>query len=83
MVAEVNYEKGKYDQAIEYWDQVLASDKKNATALYMIGMSYQQKGGKENIDKGIILCKQAIKMDPSLGSKNQKIMKAGIWKSKK
>ncbi|HQW45003.1 MAG: tetratricopeptide repeat protein [Chitinophagaceae bacterium] len=78
MVAEAYYYKAKFDQAIEYWDRVLEYDKENASALYMIGMSYQKKGGKENTDKGIALCDKAIEMDPSLSSLKQKKMMAGM-----
>ncbi|RYD91861.1 MAG: tetratricopeptide repeat protein, partial [Sphingobacteriales bacterium] len=41
MMAEAYYFKGKYQQAMDYWDQMLAYDKQNASALYMIGMCYQ------------------------------------------
>ena len=61
----MNYKLKKYDQAIEYWDRILAYDKKNGKALYMIGMSYQKKGATE---KGKALCEQAIALDPSLKS---------------
>lgn len=69
MIAEAFYYKGKYQEAINYWDQVLTYDKQNAAALYMIGMSYQKKGEKE---KGQYLCDKAIQMDPSLSSLKQK-----------
>ena len=72
MVAEAYYYKGKYDAATAYWDKVLEFDKTDASALYMIGMSYQKKGGKENMDKGIALCDKAIDMDPGLASHKQK-----------
>lgn len=62
-IAEAYYKIKKYDEAITYWDQNLALDKKNANALYMIGMCYQKKGDKE---KGQQLCDKAIEMDPSL-----------------
>jgi tetratricopeptide (TPR) repeat protein len=78
MVAEAYYYKAKYDPAIEYWDKVLEYDKTNASALYMIGMSFQKKGGKANTDKGIALCDKAIEMDPSLASYKQKKMMAGL-----
>ena len=74
MVAEAYYGKQKYQQAIDYWDQVLFYDKGNASALYMIGMSYQKKGEKE---KGKYLCDKAIEMDPSLASLKQKIHMPG------
>jgi len=69
MIAEACYDAKKWDDAIGYWDQLLALDKENATALYMIGMSYQQKGDKA---KGQSLCDRAIAMDPSLAKNKQK-----------
>jgi len=78
MVAEAYYYKGKYNEAMEYWDKVLEYDKTSASSLYMIGMCYQKKGGKENTDKGIALCDKAIDMDPSLASYKQKKMMAGL-----
>lgn len=78
MIAEALYYKGKYDQAIDYWDKALAYDKTDATSLYMIGMCYQKKGGKDNIAKGTRLCDTAIQMDPSLGNYRQKKMMAGL-----
>ncbi len=78
MVAEAYYDKGKFDQAIEYWDKMLEYDKDNASSLYMIGMCYQKKGGKENTEKGTRLCDKAIEMDPSLASLKQKKMMMGL-----
>ncbi len=75
MVAEAYYYKGKYPEAMEYWDQMLAVDMKNASALYMIGMCYQKKGDK---DKGQLLCDKAIEMDPSLASLKQKKSMPGL-----
>lgn len=74
MIAEASYDAKRYDKAIEYWDQVLGLDKQNATALYMIGMSYQKKGEKE---KGQALCDKAIQMDPSLSKNKQKMQMPG------
>src|SRR5215213_3326203 len=72
MLAEAYYDTKKYDEAINYYDQILSIDKKNAEALYMIGMSFQKKGQKE---KGMALCDEAIKLDPSLQSlKSEKKM---------
>jgi tetratricopeptide (TPR) repeat protein len=72
MLAEAYYDTKKYDDAINYYDQILTIDKKNAEALYMIGMSFQKKGQKE---KGMALCDEAIKLDPSLSSlKSEKKM---------
>lgn len=75
MVAEAYYYKGKYQQAIDYWDQVMYYDNNNASALYMIGMCYQKKGDKE---KGQHLCDKAIELDPSLSSLKQKKQIAGL-----
>lgn len=68
-IADIHYKIGKYQDAIDYWDRILSFDKQNAKALYMIGLSYQKKGDKE---KGMQLCDQAIKMDPSLANLKQK-----------
>jgi tetratricopeptide (TPR) repeat protein len=75
MVAEGYYYKGKYQDAIDYWDKILSYDKQNASALYMIGLSFQKKGEKE---KGQQLCDKAIAMDPSLGSLRQKKQMPGM-----
>ena len=75
MMAEANYEAKRYQGAINYWDQVLTIDKQNASALYMIGMSFQKKGEKQ---KGIALCDKAIEMDPSLSKNKQKIQMPGM-----
>lgn len=74
MIAEANYDAKRWEKAIDYWDQVLALDKQNASALYMIGMSYQKKGEKQ---KGQQLCDKAIEMDPSLAGKKQKMSMPG------
>jgi tetratricopeptide (TPR) repeat protein len=78
MVAEAYYDRGKFDQAIEYWDRVLGADKTDAPSLFMIGMCYQKKGGEENMKKGVQLCDKAIEMDPSLASHKQKKMNMGL-----
>lgn len=78
MIAEACYYKGKYDLAMEYWDRVLEYDKTDASSLYMIGMCYQKKGGKENMAKGTKLCDTAIGMDPNLAAYRQKKMMAGL-----
>lgn len=77
MVAEAYYYKGKYDLAIDYWDKILQADKTEASALFMIGMSYQKKGGKD-YDKGVMLCDKAIEMDPSLAAHKQKKQMMGL-----
>jgi len=75
MIAEAFYYKGKFQQAIDHWDQILSYDMQNASALYMIGMAYQKKGDK---DKGQRLCDKAIEMDPSLASHKQKKQMMGL-----
>ncbi|HTL10466.1 MAG TPA: tetratricopeptide repeat protein, partial [Chitinophagaceae bacterium] len=74
-IAQLYYKTGKYQDAIDNWDKILGYDKKNAKALYMIGLSYQKKGDKE---KGMQLCDQAIKMDPSLASLKEKKGNMGL-----
>lgn len=74
MIAEAHYDIKKYDEAIGYWDQILQNDKTNASALFMIGMSYQKKGEKQ---KGQALCDKAIQMDPSLAKNKQKMEMPG------
>ena len=66
-IAQTYYDFKRWDDAIKYWDKVLALDNKNASALYMIGMTYMAKNEKE---KGKDLVEKAIQMDPSL--KNNK-----------
>jgi tetratricopeptide (TPR) repeat protein len=78
MVAEAYYYKGKYKDAMDYWDRVLEYDKQSATSLYMIGMCYQKMGGRDNLQKGITLCDKAIEMDPSLSSYKTKKVMAGL-----
>lgn len=69
LLAQASYDAKKWDDAISYWDQMLALDKENASALYMIGMSYQKKG---DVAKGQALCDKAIQIDPSLSKNKQK-----------
>ena len=78
LIAEAYYYKGKYQEAMDYWDKVLEYDKTDASALYMIGMCYQKKGGKENLEKGTRLCDIAIGMDPGLAAYRQKKMTMGL-----
>jgi tetratricopeptide (TPR) repeat protein len=78
MIAEAYYYKGKFQNAMDFWDKILEYDKTDASALYMIGMCYQKKGGKENMEKGTRLCDTAIQMDPNLAAYRQKKMMAGL-----
>ncbi len=76
MIAETCYDGGKYDDAITYYNKILAIDEKKAEALYMMGMAYQKKGQTDN---GRRLCDKAIAMDPSLSSlKTEKKMPGGL-----
>ena len=76
MVAEACYDAGRYDDAINYYNKILAIDEKKAEALYMMGMAYQKKGQETN---GRKLCDKAIEMDPSLSSlKTEKKMPGGF-----
>lgn len=76
LIAEACYSAGKYDEAIGFYNKILALDEKKADALYMMGMAYQKKGQEEN---GRALCDKAIAMDPSLSSlKQEKKMPGGF-----
>ena len=76
MIAEACYDASKYDDAITYYNKILAIDEKKAEALYMMGMAYQKKGQEDN---GRRLCDKAIAMDPSLSSlKTEKKMPGGL-----
>ncbi|MBC7903489.1 MAG: tetratricopeptide repeat protein [Gemmatimonadaceae bacterium] len=74
-VADLSYKTGKYQDAIDYWDRVLTLDKQNFKSLYMIGLSYQKKGDKS---KGMALCDQAIRMDPSLANLREQKQMPGM-----
>jgi len=75
-IAEAHYKSKKYQEAIDYWDQALTINNKNANALYMIGMAYQKKG---EVEKGRQLCDKAIQMDPSLTKlKEEKKLPGGL-----
>lgn len=70
LAGEANFRMGKVDDAINCWDKMLALDKNQARALYMIGIAYLKKGDKS---KGEGICDRAIAMDPSLaGLKTQR-----------
>jgi tetratricopeptide (TPR) repeat protein len=75
-IAEACYDAGKYDDAITFYNKILAIDNKKAEALYMMGMAYQKKGATDN---GRALCDKAIAMDPSLNNlKTEKKMPGGF-----
>lgn len=75
MIAEALYDAKQYDEAINHWDKILELDKSNASALYMIGLSFQKKGDKQ---KGMALCDKAIQMDPSLAKNKQAMQMPGM-----
>ncbi|MFZ9719345.1 MAG: tetratricopeptide repeat protein [Chitinophagaceae bacterium] len=75
VLAETYYRSGNYASAIEEWDRLLQINKRDAKALYMIGMSYIKMGQKE---KGTTLCDQAITIDPTLSSLRQKKINMGL-----
>jgi len=62
-IAQAYYKAEKYQDAADTYYKVYENDPTNSRALYMTGVAYQKKGDK---NKGIALCEQAIKMDPSL-----------------
>lgn len=62
-IANVCYQSGRFKESIQYLDELLQIDNKNARALYQIGTAYI-KMGKDTDGKR--LCDEAIAMDPSL-----------------
>jgi tetratricopeptide (TPR) repeat protein len=71
-IGQSYFKAGKYQEAADTYYKVYENDPTNSRALYMTGVAYQKKGDK---NKGIMLCEQAIKMDPSLAQlKTQKAM---------
>lgn len=67
-VADFCYSAQKYDEAIKYYNRVLAIDSTKADDLYMIGLAYQKKG---EVEKGKQICQKAIAMDPRLRRRDQ------------
>lgn len=75
-IALACYDARKYEEAINYYNKILAIDEKKADVLYMMGMAYQKKGDEKT---GRQLCDRAIAMDPSLSSlKTEKKMPGGF-----
>lgn len=68
-IASALYETKQYDNALAYYEKLLHLNPNDASALYMAGMTFQQKGEKE---KGQKICDKAISMDPSLAKNRQK-----------
>jgi tetratricopeptide (TPR) repeat protein len=71
-IGQSYFKTGKYQEAANTYYKVYENNPLNSRALYMTGLAYQKKGDK---NKGVMLCEQAIKMDPSLAQlKTQKAM---------
>ena len=68
-IAYAMYATKRYQGAVDYYEKVLTANPKDASALYMAGMSFQKMGQKE---KGQAICDKAIEMDPSLAKNRQK-----------
>ncbi|MEO9147692.1 MAG: tetratricopeptide repeat protein [Ginsengibacter sp.] len=75
-IANAMYDTRKYEEALGYFKTLLDLNPKDATSLYMAGMTFQKLGQKE---KGQKICDNAIAMDPSLAKYRQKKeMPAGL-----
>jgi tetratricopeptide (TPR) repeat protein len=68
-IAQAMYSAKHYEEALSYYQKLLELNPKDASALYMAGISFQKMGQK---DKGVALCDEAIKLDPSLAKNRQK-----------
>ncbi len=68
-IAHAFYDTKKYNEALDYFTKILNLNPKDATTLYMAGMTFQKLGQKE---KGQKICDKAISMDPSLSRYRQK-----------
>jgi tetratricopeptide (TPR) repeat protein len=68
-IAQALYNAKQYEQALGYYQKLLELNAKDANALYMAGITFQKMGQKE---RGIGMCDEAIKLDPSLAKNRQK-----------
>ena len=68
-IAQALFSIKQYDEALNYYQKLLEINPKDASALYMAGISFQKMGQKE---KGTSICDEAIKLDPSLAKNRQK-----------
>jgi tetratricopeptide (TPR) repeat protein len=68
-IAQALYYNKRYEDALGYYQKLLELNAKDASALYMAGVTFQKMGQK---DKGVALCDEAIKLDPSLAKNRQK-----------
>lgn len=75
-MAEIFYQQKQYDKSLQYCQQLMEMDMKDAKALYQAGLCFQKKGEK---DRGQKMCDKAIEMDPSLENlRRKKEMPGGL-----
>lgn len=68
-IAQAMYSSKHYEEALGYYQKILELNPKDASALYMAGISFQKMGQK---DRGVAMCDEAIKLDPALAKNRQK-----------
>lgn len=68
-IAQALYQARHFEEALGYYQKLLELNAKDANALYMAGITFQKMGQKE---RGIGMCDEAIKLDPSLAKNRQK-----------
>ena len=67
-IAHAMYDTKKYNEALDYFNKLLILNSKDASSLFMAGVTLQKLGQKE---KGQKVCDNAIAMDPSLARYRQ------------
>ena len=68
-IANAMYTTKRYESALFYFEKLLTINPKDASSLFMAGMTFQKMGQKA---KGEKICDKAIEMDPSLAKNRQK-----------
>ena len=68
-IAHTLYTVKRYEDALGYYQRLLELNARDASALYMAGVTFQKMGQKE---KGSAMCDEAIKLDPALAKNRQK-----------
>ena len=68
-IAYAMYDSKKYNEALDYFTKLLNINPKDATTLYMAGLTFQKLGQKE---KGQKICDNAIELNPALKMYRQK-----------
>ncbi len=66
-LAQAYQDNGLEDQAITEYERVLDSDADSIVALNNLAWIYSEKGGAENLRKGVAYAKTATEMMPDLG----------------